>query len=72
MPGQQPAPPGRVVLVKKFVMRDGATVGAQVRHFNPYNNDILIMTKSVTQAASRLCEAETADILVFSSESLDR
>lgn len=29
MPGQPPGPPGRVVLVKRFVMRDGATVGAQ-------------------------------------------
>lgn len=29
MPGEQPVAPGRVVLVKKFVMRDGAAVGTQ-------------------------------------------
>ncbi|CAF90352.1 unnamed protein product [Tetraodon nigroviridis] len=27
MPGEQPVAPGRVVLVKRFVMRDGAAVG---------------------------------------------
>lgn len=29
MPGEQPVAPGRVLLVKKFVMRDGAAVGTQ-------------------------------------------